>query len=72
MIGFLDPFRAVTSSFSSMSSIAGWCLPRKITKKEHVKLVIVSIGGDVVAKIDDDVYVLSIIKIYCYFSRSSC
>ena len=33
-----------------------------------MKLVIVSTGVDVVAKIDDEVYVLSIIKIYCYFS----
>ena len=31
-------------------------------------LVIVSIGVDVVAKIDDEVYVLSIIKVNSYFS----
>ena len=37
------------------------------TKKEHMKLVIVSIGVDAVAKIDDEVYVLIIIKTYCYF-----
>ena len=37
------------------------------TKKKHMKLVIVSIGVDAVAKINDEVYVLSIIKIYCYF-----
>ena len=33
-----------------------------------MKLVTVSIGVDTVVKIDDDLYVLSIIKIYCYFS----
>ena len=32
-------------------------------KKEHIKLVVVSTGVDVVAKIDDEVYVLSNIKI---------
>ena len=37
-----------------------------------MKLVIVSTGVDVVAKIDDEVYVLSIIKIYCYFSFVFC
>ena len=37
-------------------------------KKVHIKLAIVSTGVDVVAKIDDDLYVLSIIEIYCYFS----
>ena len=31
------------------------------TKKKHMKLVIVSIGVDAVAKINDEVYVLSII-----------
>ena len=40
--------------------------------KKHMKLVIVSTGVDVVAKIDDEVYVLSIIKIYCYFSFVFC
>ena len=30
--------------------------------------MIVSIGVDVVAKINDEVYVLSIVKIYNYFS----
>ena len=40
----------------------------KTTKKEHIRLVTVSIGVDVVAKTDDDIYVLSIIKIYSYFS----
>ena len=34
--------------------------------KKHVRLA--SIGVDVVAKIDDEVYVLSIIRIYSYFS----
>ena len=37
-------------------------------KKEHIRLVMVSTGVDVVAKTDDEVYVLSIIKIYSYFS----
>ena len=48
-------------------------------KKEHLKLVIVTIGVDVVAKIDDEGLCFSIIKTYCYFSclllcqkRSSC
>ena len=36
-------------------------------KKDHIELVIVSIGVDVVAKIDDEIYVLSVIKTYCYF-----
>ena len=35
-------------------------------KKEHIKLVVVSTGVDVVAKIDDEVYVLSNIKIECH------
>ena len=34
-------------------------------KKEHIKLTLLSTGVDVVAKIDDEVYVLIIIKIYC-------
>ena len=34
--------------------------------------MIVSIGVDVIAKVDDEVYVLSIIKIYCYFSFVFC
>ena len=37
-------------------------------KKIYERLVIVSIGVDVVAKIDDEVYVLSIIKVNSYFS----
>ena len=37
-----------------------------------MKLVIVSHGVDEVAKIDDEVYVLSIIKIYCYCSFVFC
>ena len=48
-------------------------------KKTPIRLVIVSIGVDVVAKTDDEIYVLSIIKIYSFhlFSllcqrRSSC
>ena len=41
--------------------------PPKRRKKKHIKLAIVSVGVDVVAKIDDDVYALSIIKIKCYF-----
>ena len=37
-------------------------------KKEYIRLVIVSIEVDVVTKIDDEVYVLSVTKIYSYFS----
>ena len=37
------------------------------TKKEHMKLAIVSIEVDAVAKIGDEVYVLGIIKTYSYF-----
>ena len=40
-------------------------------KIERIKLVIVSIAVDV-AKIDDEVHVLSIIKFYCYFSFVFC
>ena len=40
-------------------------------KIERIKLVIVSIAVDV-AKIDDEVHVLSIIKIYSYFSFVFC
>ena len=36
------------------------------TKKEHIRLVIVFIGVDVLAKIVDEFYIL--IKIYSYFS----
>ena len=36
-----------------------------------MRLVIVSIRVDVVAKIDNEAYVLSIIKIYNYFSFGS-
>ena len=39
-----------------------------INKQKHIRLVIVSIEIDAVAKIDDEVYVLRIIKIYSYFS----
>ena len=38
------------------------------TKQEHQKLVISSIRVDVVPKTDDEVYVLSTIKIYSYCS----
>ena len=41
-------------------------------KREDIKLVTVSSGVDVVVKIDDEVYVLSIIKLYCYFSFVFC
>ena len=37
-------------------------------KKEHTRLVIFSIEIDVVARSDDEIYVLSTIKIYSYFS----
>ena len=37
-------------------------------KKEHIRLVIVFIGVDMIATIDDEVYVLNILKIYSYFS----
>ena len=40
----------------------------KTTKKEHRRLVIVSTGLNVVAKTDDEMYVLSIMKFYSYFS----
>ena len=40
----------------------------KTTKKEHIRLVTNSIEIDVVAKTDDEIYVLRIIKIYSYFS----
>ena len=39
---------------------------KRKTKKEHIRLVIFSIGTDVVGKTDDEVYVLSIIKIYSF------
>ena len=41
---------------------------KKKQKKEYIRLVRVSIGVDVVAKIDDEAYVLSIIKVNSYFS----
>ena len=41
---------------------------QKQKQKEHIRLVIVCIGVDVIATIDDEVYVLSIIKIYSCFS----
>ena len=37
------------------------------SKKENARLVIVSIGVHIVAKTDDEVYVLSIIKIYSFY-----
>ena len=40
---------------------------QKQKQKEYKRLVIGSIGVDVVVKIVDDVYVLIIIKIYSYF-----
>ena len=42
------------------------------TKQEHIKLLTVSIGVDVVVKIDDSFYVSSIIKSYSYFSFVFC
>ena len=48
------------------------------TKTEHIKIIIVSIGVDIVAKTDDEIYALHIIKTYSFhlFSllcqRSSC
>ena len=42
------------------------------TKQEHIKLLTVSIGVDVVVKIDDTFYVSSIIKSYSYFSFVFC
>ena len=38
----------------------------KRTEKEHIRLVIVSIGVDVVSKTDDKIYVLIIIEIYTF------
>ena len=35
-------------------------------KKKHIRLVTVSVGVDLVAKTDYEVYVLSIIKIYSF------
>ena len=43
-------------------------LPKTKTKKEHIRLVIASTGVDVIAKTDNQIYVLSIIKICSYFS----
>ena len=40
---------------------------QKQKQKEYIRLVIGSIGVDVVVKIVDDIYVLIIIKIYSYF-----
>ena len=42
--------------------------PKKQTKKEHLRLVTSPIRVDMIAKTDDEVYVLSTIKIYSYFS----
>ena len=44
--------------------------PKPKPKKEHIRLVIVFIGVDVVAKIVDEFYIL--IKIYSYFSFQNC
>ena len=38
--------------------------PKAKRKKEHTRLVIVTIGADAIAKTDDEVYVLSLIKFY--------
>ena len=40
---------------------------QKQNKKERIKLVIVSIGDDVVTKTDDEIYALSVIKIYSFY-----
>ena len=40
----------------------------KQPRKEHIRFVIGSIWVDVVAKIDDEIYVLSSNKIYSHFS----
>ena len=40
---------------------------QKQNKKERIKLVIVSIGDDVVTKTDDEIYVLSVFKIYSFY-----
>ena len=43
--------------------------PKKYNEeKGHVRLVIGSIDVGVVAKTDEEIYVLSTVKIYCYFS----
>ena len=44
--------------------------PETKTKKGHIRLVIVLIGVDVVAKIVDEFYIL--IKIYSYLSFAFC
>ena len=41
-------------------------------QKKNIKLVIVPTWVDVVAKTDDEIYILSIIKIYNYFSFVFC
>ena len=40
---------------------------QKQNKKERIKLVIVSTGDDVVTKTDDEIYALSVIKIYSFY-----
>ena len=45
---------------------------QKQTKKENIMLVISSIRISVVAKTDDEIYVLSIMKIYSYFLFVFC
>ena len=40
--------------------------PKTKIKKEYMKLVLLSIDVDVVAKTDDEIYVLNIIKIYSF------
>ena len=52
-------------SFQTMA-IELYKQPKPKTKKEHMILVIVFIGVDVLAKIVDEFYIL--IKIYSYFS----
>ena len=39
---------------------------RNNNKKEHIRLVIDFTGVDVIAKTDDGIYILSIIKIYSF------
>ena len=40
--------------------------PKAKRKKEHTRLVIVTIGADAIAKTDDEVYVLSLIKVFFF------
>ena len=40
----------------------------KATEKEHIRLVLHPVGVEMVVKTDDEIHVLSIMKVYDYFS----